>query len=218
MKNNTKIALIGPTGKAGKYILKELLGQNYQVKALIRNIENFSIKHSNLEVLQGDARIFSDLEDLLNDCQVIISALGQTKGESKPVFSNATKNIIKLIQNTGNQQYIVITGLQVDTPVDQKEGQTQLATSWMKENFKEISQDRQLEYEILAQSNINWTLVRLPLIIQTDQKSPILQSVQNCPGTQISAANLADFLILQISNKQYYQKAPFIADKPSEDG
>jgi putative NADH-flavin reductase len=49
---NPKIALIGATGKAGKYILTKLLERNYQVKLLLRNPENFQIQNPLIKIIK----------------------------------------------------------------------------------------------------------------------------------------------------------------------
>ena len=109
-------------------------------------------------------------------------------------------------------RYIVITGLNVDTPFDQKSPKTRFATDWMKTNYPLTTADKQLEYNLLSESNLDWTLVRLPMIEQTDDKGEIVVSLEDCPGKKISATDLAFFLIGQLSDKTYLRQAPFIAN------
>lgn len=66
---------------------------------------------------------------------------------------------------------------------------------------------------MLSASNLDWTLVRLPRILQTDDRSEILVSLEDCPGEGISAANLAEFLIGQVEDRKFIGKAPFISDQ-----
>ena len=67
-------------------------------------------------------------------------------------------------------RYIAITGRNVDTPFDNKGHESIVATEWMYKNFPKSTADKQKEYDILAESNINWTLVRLPLIELSEKK------------------------------------------------
>ena len=91
-------------------------------------------------------------------------------------------------------------------------GFTAVSTEWMKVHYPTTTSDKQIEYEILAASDLNWTLVRLPLIEQTDDKPLLKISLVNCPGEKISASSLADFLAGQIADRSFYKKAPFIAN------
>jgi hypothetical protein len=79
-------------------------------------------------------------------------------------------------------------------------------------NYPVSTTDRQTEYTLLTGSTLDWTLVRLPLIDQTDSRGNISVSLEDCPGTKISATDLAIFLIGQLSDKTYIRQAPFLAN------
>ena len=150
---------------------------------------------------------------MICDCDAIISALGLGLPLSEPtIFSLATTNIIKTMNEYGVRRYILLTGLNVDSPFDKKGNKTKSATDWMYANFPKSTADRQLEYQILNASSIDWTLVRLPLIEQTDTTGETKTSLEDCPGDKISATDLANFLIRQLAEKSFIKKAPFIAN------
>jgi putative NADH-flavin reductase len=211
MKNIHTLAVIGGTGKSGKFLVNQLLHQGISIKLLLRNPENLQVSNPLIEVVQGDARDYESMLKLLRNCQAIISTLGQPKGEPS-IFSQATRNIIRAMNEVNIHRYIVTTGLSVDTPLDQKSSKTRYATDWMKTNFPETTLDKQLEYRFLSQSTIDWTLVRLPLIEQSEKRSEIKMSLEDCPGDGVSAANLAHFLIQQLEDNSLIKAAPFIAN------
>jgi len=82
----------------------------------------------------------------------------------------------------------------------------------MKKTFPISTTDKQLEYDILVNSNIDWTLVRLPLIEQTDERNKVSVDLEDCPGDKISATDLALFLIEQLSSKAFIKKSPFLSN------
>jgi len=211
MQNKPKIAVIGGTGKSGKYLVQQLLSKGFPFKMLLRSPEKFQIKNPLVEVIEGDARDYNSVRSLIDGCGAIISTLGQPKGET-PIFSQATKNIIRSMNEYQIKRYIVITGLNVDTIFDKKSTKTTFATEWMKTNYPETTADKQTELNILLKSAIDWTLIRLPLIELTDKKSEIKASLEDCPGDKIGAGNLADFLIEQLTDNKYLKKSPFIAN------
>jgi nucleoside-diphosphate-sugar epimerase len=211
MKHISKIAVIGGTGKSGKYLVKLLLSQGFHLKLLLRNPETFQIKSPLIEVVQGDARAYESVQLLAEGCQSILSMLGQPKGEPT-IFSQATKNVIRAMKRFNIERYIVTTGLNVDTPFDRKGVKTKIATDWMKANYPVTTSDKQYEFEVLSGSDINWTLVRLPMIEQTDLRSKMIVNLEDCPGEKISAPDLAHFVVAQLSDNAYAGKAPFIAN------
>jgi putative NADH-flavin reductase len=211
MQNNIRIAVIGGTGKSGKYLVQQLLNRGFSIKMLVRNPASCQIKSPLAEIIQGDARSFQAVRSLIEGCQAVISTLGQPKGE-EPIFSPATANVIRTMNECGIKRYILITGLNVDTPLDKKSAKTAFGTEWMKNNYPQTTADKQREFELLTDSDIDWTLVRLPLIEQTDEKRKWKASLEDCPGEKISATDLADFLMGQLFDVTYIRKAPFIAN------
>src|SRR5205814_142106 len=93
MKQTITIAVIGGTGKSGKYLVKQLLAQGYFLKMLIRNAANSQTNHPQIQAVKGDARDAGAISRLIKGCQAVMSTLGQPAGEA-PIFSAATKNVI----------------------------------------------------------------------------------------------------------------------------
>lgn len=211
MEQIKKIAVIGGTGKSGKYLVEQLLKKGCHFKLLLRNPDNLKITSPLIEVVAGDVRDYKSVLALVDGCQAVISTLGQPKGEPT-IFSQATKNVLRSMSECNIQRYILITGLSVDTPDDNKSSKAKFATEWMKTNYSETTADKQIEFSVLSESNIKWTLVRLPLIEQTEEKSEINVSLEDCPGDKISATNLALFLIEQLSTDKFVKNSPFIAN------
>ncbi|MCQ6957375.1 NAD(P)-dependent oxidoreductase [Mucilaginibacter aquariorum] len=212
MKPIHRVAVIGGTGKSGKYLVKQLLKQNFAIKLLHRKPETLDIDNPLIEIVKGDARDYNAIHSLLAGCDAVLSCLSQPVGEPT-IFSDATRNILKAMAAHNISRYITTAGLNVDTPFDQKSEQTQFGTRWMYENFPTTTADRQVEYQLLTDSHTNWTMVRLPLIIQTDDVGEIIVSLTDCPGNNISATNLALFMIAQLNSAELVNQAPFIADK-----
>lgn len=220
MKQKIKIAVIGGGGRTGKYLVEQLLSQGFYLKLLLRNPENFlqniSFNNPFIEIIHGDVLDVEAVRLLLDGCQAVISTVGQRKDEPL-VASQATSNILKVIAENmekgfAAKRYILVAGLNVDTPFDKKSQETIMATEWMKTNFPSIHEDRQKAYNLLTQSNADWTLVRVPFIEFTDERGEVKESLEDCPGKKISAADIAGFLVNQLDDKAYIRKSPFIAN------
>jgi putative NADH-flavin reductase len=211
MDTKYTVAVIGGTGKSGEFLVLHLLNQGIPVKMLLRNPENFQLKSPLIDIIRGDARDPRAVYSLIEGCSAVISTLGQPKNEP-PIFSDATRNVIAAMNLFRIGRYIVITGINVDTPQDKKTGYTEAATEWMKNNYPKTTADKQTEWELLDSSELNWTLVRLPIIELTDQKSEVKISLVDCPGEKITAGNLAEFLVNQLYDTTYFKQSPFIAN------
>ncbi len=211
MEQHIKVALIGGTGKSGKYLTQELLKRGYHIRLLHRHPADVVMPHPLLEVVQGDARDGVIISKLLSGCAAVMSTLGQPKGEAS-IFSTATANILAAMQQHGINRYLVTTGLNVDAKDDEKTSATLAGTAYMKQHYPLTTTDKQLEYDLLVRSNSDWTLIRLPLIEQTDERKTTVVNLHDCPGNSISATDLADFMIQQLNDTAYIRQAPFIAN------
>jgi putative NADH-flavin reductase len=211
MKQHTKIAILGGGGRTGKFLVTQLIDQGYQLKLLLRNPEQFTIDSPLIEVLKGDAVDTKAIHALLEGCEAVISTVGQRKGEPL-VASQATTHLLQSMKTYGIRRYIVVAGLNLDTPFDNKSEKTRMATEWMKANFPIVHADRKKAYSILSDSTLDWTVVRVPLIVFLDTKGEIRVDLEDCKGDTISAAAIGAFLIEQLSDTIYFRKSPFIAN------
>ncbi|PXY44544.1 NAD(P)-dependent oxidoreductase [Flavobacterium hydrophilum] len=207
---NIKIAVLGGSGRTGKYLVNQLLNEGFSIKLLLRKPENFTIKNSQIEIIKGDAIDEKSIRLLLEGCHVVMSTIGQRPGEPM-VASNATKNILKTMKIYNIKRYILLAGLNIDTPFDKKSEKTILATNWMKTNYPEIQKDRQLTYDLLTECNTEWTQVRVPFIEFTDESAELLVSLEDCLGEKISAHDIADFMVKEMMNPKFIRKSPFIS-------
>lgn len=189
------IAIIGGTGKSGQFVVQQLLQQSYQLKFFPRPA--------------GDVRDFDTVSAFIKGCQVVVSTLGQPKGQPS-IFSDATRNILQAMKLHHVSRYIVTTGLSVNTPLDHKNEKVQLATSWMYDNYPETTRDKQKEYELLTESEADWTLIRLPLIQQTAEAYGYHTRLDDCTGNGISATDLGQFIVQEIAAPQFIRAAPFL--------
>ncbi|HPH46674.1 MAG TPA: NAD(P)H-binding protein, partial [Chryseolinea sp.] len=179
MKQKIKVAVLGGGGRTGKYLVTQLLNQGYSLKILLRNPENFQLHNPLIEIIKGDALDLEVIRSLAKDCTAIISTMGQRKDEPL-VASQATLNVLNVMAEFKIHRYILVAGINVDTPFDKKGKETIAATEWMKANFPMIQDDRQKTYTILSKSNVDWTLVRVPYIEFTDAKNDVLISLEDC--------------------------------------
>lgn len=210
MKNIKKVAVLGGGGRTGNYLVSQLLKEGFSMKLLLRNPESFSIQSSQIEIIKGDALELKSIQSLLKDCDAVLSTIGQRKDEPL-VASVATKNILQVMTDLEIQRYLLLAGLNIDTPFDKKSKKTKTATDWMKANFPIIQEDRQKAYNFLVESNVNWTQVRVPFIEFTDLSSDIVVNVEDCLGDKISAIDIAQFMMREMTESKFSQQSPFIS-------
>ncbi|ENJ6138086.1 MULTISPECIES: SDR family oxidoreductase [Bacillus cereus group] len=211
MESTNKIAILGANGKAGKILVNEALEKGYQVKILTRNSTNTEKINENIETIIGDARNFSTIQDLLQGCSAVINAVGQPKNESY-IFSTVTKHILEAMKESKIKRYILISGGSLNVTGDQKGIVNKIGATLFKLFLPKMMQDKYKELQIIQNSDVDWTIVRLPFVIEGNGIGSIKESLVDMPGIKIQNGDIAPFVIKQINSDKYVGKCPFISN------
>ncbi|MDA2732535.1 SDR family oxidoreductase [Bacillus cereus] len=211
MESTNKIAILGANGKAGKILVNEALEKGYQVKILTRNSTNTEKINKNIETIIGDARNFSTIQDLLQGCSAVINAVGQPKNESY-IFSTVTKHILEAMKESKIKRYILISGGSLNVTGDQKGIINKIGATLFKLFLPKMMQDKYKELQIIQNSEVDWTIVRLPFVIEGNGIGSIKESLVDMPGIKIQNGDIAPFVIKQINSDKYVGKSPFISN------
>lgn len=211
MESTNKIAILGANGKSGKILVNEALEKGYQVKILTRNSTNTEKINENIETIIGDARNFSTIQDLLQGCSAVINAVGQPKNESY-IFSTVTKHILEAMKESKIKRYILISGGSLNVTGDQKGIVNKIGATLFKLFLPKMMQDKYKELQIIQNSEVDWTIVRLPFVIEGNGIGSIKESLVDMPGIKIQNGDIAPFVIKQINSDRYVGKCPFISN------
>jgi len=212
MKNISKVAVLGGGGRTGKYLVNQLLKNEFSVKLLLRNPESFEIVNPNLEIVKGDSLDLEAIKSVMHDCQAVLNTISQRKDEPLVAYAT-TKNVLSAMKEYNIDRYVLLAGLNIDTPFDKKSPKTIMATDWMKTNFPLIQIDRQNTYNLLTESDVNWTQVRVPFIEFKNETTALDVNLEDCLGDKITALDISDFMIKEMVESQYSRKSPFISAK-----
>ncbi|MNI74315.1 hypothetical protein D3C81_1611290 [compost metagenome] len=109
-------------------------------------------------------------------------------------------------------RYIGVTGASLNIEGDNKKLINRIGAKIFEIFFSKMMIDKKKELNILINSDIEWTLVRLPFVIEGSETGRIKENLTDMEGTRISNADIAKFLITQISDKKYIRKSPFISN------
>ncbi|MBJ8116276.1 MULTISPECIES: SDR family oxidoreductase [Bacillus] len=211
MESTNKIAILGANGKAGKFLVKQALEKGYQVKILTRNSNNMTITNENVEIIDGDARDFSSIRKLLKGCRAVINAVGQPKNESY-IFSTVSKHILEAMKEFEIKRYILISGGSLDVTGDQKRIINKIGATLFKVFLSKMMQDKYKELQAIQDSDVDWTIVRLPFVMEGKSIGNIKESLVDMPGIKIQNSEIAAFVIKQINSERYVGKCPFISN------
>lgn len=152
--NKKTIAIVGGTGKVGRFLVQKAIENNYKVRMLMRNPKKISNFKYDVDVVKGNATNKDDIRTLLKGCDVVISTVGQPP-KAEPIYSIVTDNIINAMKENGISRYIVVSGAPVNDPRDKKDIFNKFIAIMMRCIFPKMMIDKQNELEILMKSDLD---------------------------------------------------------------
>ena len=109
MKSKTRVVIFGAGGKVGSLLVEYALAEGYAVTAFIHRHHNLP-SHPNLKITKGDAYNKIDVQNVLQDADIVLSALSSWGTPKKDVLSAAMTNIIPTMNTCGIKRIISLTG------------------------------------------------------------------------------------------------------------
>lgn len=211
MEQRNVIAIIGGTGKAGRYLARTALESGYSVRMLARNPDKVNMKDDRLQVIAGDAQNVRDIRSLLEGCHAVINTFGQPV-RAEPHYSSVTHTVLTVMREYGITRYIGVAGGSLDVQGDRKSLSSRIVSALFAILYGKMISDRKKELELLRQSDIQWTLVRLPFVVEGLETGRIKENLRDIPGRRMTNSDIAKFLVGQIHETKYVKKAPCISN------
>lgn len=212
-----KVAIFGATGIAGKAVVKEALAKGHQVTVLTRDAKRISVKSDKLTIVEGSVMNRQTVSSVLQGQDAVIQTLGiGGKGDGKPttVVSDANKVIMEEMEKTGVKRLIAISVIGAGNSIAFLPGifRKFMLPVFMKW-FQAVIDDKNRMEPMIMNSQLNWTIVRCTTIKDKSATGKIIASLDgNGLKLSITAADMATFMVEQLTDATYLKQAPTISN------
>ncbi|MCM3292945.1 NAD(P)H-binding protein [Paenibacillus sp. MER 180] len=204
------IAIVGGTGTVGKHVAATAIKQGYSVRILARRPERVQLKSPHAIIIEGSVTDKTAIHSLLEGCDGVINAFGQPM-KDKPIYSEVAARLLQGMKETGIRRYVGVSGGSLDIEGDRKSWMNRMGARLFRLLYGDFIRDRQRELGVLRDSDLDWTLVRLPFVHERDVMKPVKVDQYDMPGTKISNTHIARFLVDQVQEAAFLRKTPFIS-------
>jgi putative NADH-flavin reductase len=211
-----KITILGSTGFVGKVLTDKAIKAGFQVKALARNPEKLENIKDKLEIVQGSVFDPLAIEAAIEGSEAVLSAIGPpTRGVFDPLlYKKAMQDIVKLMNKNKIKRYIHIGGAAHNGGENEYwPFKRRFLRLFLNLAGKNILIAKEMEWDVLKSSDLDWTLVRPPRIANEEASGNILADEKNLYSLKVSVGDLTDFMLKQISSKDWIRKAPLVSSK-----
>jgi putative NADH-flavin reductase len=205
------VALIGATGRTGRLVLAELMHRGHTVTVLVRDPAKLgdTDPDSGVRVVVGSSTDPAAITDVLTGADAVISALGPTAKEAD-LHTRTAQFLVERMPAQGVTRFIGISGAGIDVPGDQKGTKDRVISAVIRGVGGAIAKDKPAEYRVLADSDLTWTLVRPPRLLDTPATARIGHDAHTPDHWSIPRSDLATFLVDVLENDLYPRQAPFV--------
>ncbi|MGV3560078.1 NAD(P)-dependent oxidoreductase [Larkinella arboricola] len=203
-----RLIIFGSTGSVGRQIVAQALAQGQTVTAFARHPAALQpLQHTRLTLHQGDVLNLAAVEQAVKGHDAVLCALGA--GRKGTVRSEGTKNIIRAMEQTGVKRLICQTTL----GAGDSKGNLNFFWKYVMFGFllKEAMKDHELQEQYVRQSKLDWTIVRPAAFTDgavTGKYRHGFASDAPALTLKISRADVADFLLKQLTTDEYLKKTP----------
>lgn len=203
-----KAVVAGATGETGRRIVRELVGRNIPVRALVRDIEQAkTILPESAEIIQADVLKSDTLISSLKGCTVLLCATG-----ARPSFDpsgpykvdyEGTKNLVNAAKAEGIEHFVFVSSMCVSQFFHP------LNLFWLVLYWKKQAE------EYLQKSGLTHTIVRPGGLKNEDNSdSIIMEKADTLFEGSIPRQKVAQVCVEALSNPEARDKIVEIIAKP----
>ena len=213
-----KVTIFGATGFSGQAILADSIKQGHEVTILVRDASKIPIKHQNLTIVEGNVLNPQTVASVLHHQEAVIQCLGVSgKGDGKPTtfISDATKIIVDEMQNQKIKRLIAMSNVGAGNSIAfQPWFFTKIILPYFMKWLKVIIEDKNRMEPIIMNSNLDWTIVRCPNIVDKPAKGTCNATLDG-KGLKLSItlSDLSKFMVDQLLKQTVFIKqAPSVSN------
>lgn len=202
------ILVFGATGRVGSKLVQYCQEESHTVSVFVRSGGMVS---GAINTFQGDVKDFSEVAKACQGQDVILSALsGRSTKPDYSVLSIAVENYLQAAKIHSIKRIFIVGGAGIlkDMEFGQRRNRPNYPAF-----FQIVSQENLKVLESLQNSTLNWTMVAAPEMPEGERTGKYRTEIDYLPenGNRISVEDVADFIVKNISNSDYYQKLVGIA-------
>ncbi|MGA7972173.1 MAG: SDR family oxidoreductase [Pseudolabrys sp.] len=206
-----KILVLGATGATGRLIVGKAVAKGYEVVALVRSKAK-AMDLIGAELVEGDARDAAALTRAIAGCDAVVSSLGTAMSPFRKVtlLSTATRALVGVMAEQNIRRLVCITGLGAGD--SRGHGGFFFDRLFLPLMLRKVYEDKDRQEDAIRASTLDWTIVRPTVLNDKAARDDIkaLTDLSGVHGGTIARADVADFVVQQLTTDAWLRKAPLI--------
>lgn len=205
------LALLGGTGRTGRHLIDLALEHGHTVRVLTRGRHPLHHTHGRLTPIIGDARDAHAIAHLVTGCDAVLSALGPAAAAPDDTMTLAAQHLQQALPHAGIRRLITLTGAGVTHPGDTPTPVDRLIRTLLALTQPRALQDATTHTELIRQSTLDWTVVRVPRLTEGPAR-PVQAGRVGTIKPFVTRASVAQFMLDQLTEGTFIRQAPAISN------
>ncbi|HWR36864.1 MAG TPA: SDR family oxidoreductase [Clostridia bacterium] len=206
-----KLVIFGATGPTGLALTQQALHAGHEVTALARNPARMTIAHPKLRIVQGDVLDPPAVEQVVIGAEAVLSCLGVKPFAGKQVQSRAGRHIVSAMQKHGVRRFIMESAYGV---AESRSLASPALRAMISVFLSWTYNDKEVEEAEIKASGLDWTIIRPTALRNGPRTGKYRVGDDLCLGlgTWINRADVADFMLKQLTSTEWVRRTPAITN------
>jgi putative NADH-flavin reductase len=204
-----KVTVLGASGKVGRRVVAKLLDEGHNVAAFIYRHPTLAA-HPNLTLMRGDVHSSDDIMRALSGSSAVISALGSWHTPEKNILSSAMERLIPAMRAADIRRIVSVTGASAFAIPDHPRLFDTVQHALVNAAAPKVLRDAEEHMRLLADSGLDWTVVRSPVMNERGESTYQLGPQPPLPWQTIHREAVATCMVKLLEAPAYYGTTPFI--------
>ena len=206
-----KVVIFGATGATGRHLVEGALSAGHAVTAFARSPEALGESRERLKVATGDAGDPEAVRAAVAGQDAVICALGQRKGAPAADLTRGVEHIVRAMESLNVRRLVFLSGYGAG---DSKNEAHFVFRRIIRPLFlREMYAEKDRQEEIVRGSALDWIIVRPVRLSDGPARGAcrvIEGSVSAGASSEITRADVAAFMLGQLTDDRYLRKTPGI--------
>jgi putative NADH-flavin reductase len=207
-----KVVIFGATGQTGRLLVERGVASGHVVTAFARDPARLNVPRGSVRVVQGDVLDSAAVDRAVAGQEAVLVALGTATRGSPPILPQGIRHILDAMERHGARRIVVLSAAGA---LHDRAGSIvgSLGLMVARALLPGVYREHRAMLEELRTRNLDWIAVRPVILTNGPWTGRYRVVTDGIPrgGYRVSRADVADFMIRQLTSDEFVRKMPAIA-------
>ncbi|WP_035992390.1 NAD(P)-dependent oxidoreductase [Leptolyngbya sp. KIOST-1] len=203
------LLVFGATGDTGREVVKQALAQGHAVTGFSRHADDLLADFPSLKTIEGDVTDKTTVEKAVQGQDAVLSTLGSSSLKRSPALTDGVRTIVAAMEQHGVRRLVYQSSLGVGD--SRKQVGFLVRYIIIPLVLRNAIADHADKEQIIRQSSLDWVIVRPAGLTNDDFTGQYRHGETIDFGAKIARADVADFMLKQVTADTYLKKTPGVS-------